>query len=256
MTESFRAIPIPAAKGNRYGFLDTIRGLVIISMVFYHLVWDMVHLLGVSGIDMRSSGMFLWQRSICWTFILLSGFCWPLGKRHFRRGITVFGAGMLVTAVTLAVMPQNRIVFGILTLLGSCMLLLIPLEKLLCKIPAAAGLALSLLLYFFTANVDQGYLGFGGFSMISLPQSWYQGNLAAYLGFLPPDFYSTDYFPLLPWLFLFLAGYFLNRTVSSSDIWRRIRVWNVPALSFLGRHSLLIYLLHQPLLYAIIQLAG
>ena len=253
MTESFRAIPIPAAKSSRYGLLDTVRGLVIISMVFYHLVWDLVHLLGVSGIDMRSSGMFLWQRSICWTFILLSGFCWPLGRRHLRRGLTVFGAGLLVTAVTLAVMPQNRIVFGILTLLGSCMLLLIPLEKLLCRIPGAAGLALSLLLYFFTADVDRGYLAFG---LIPLPQNWYQGNLAAYLGFLPPDFYSTDYFPLLPWLFLFLAGYFLNRTVSSSDIWRRIRVWNVPALSFLGRHSLLIYLLHQPLLYAIIQLAG
>ena len=57
---------------------------------------------------------------------LLSGYCWSLGRRHLRRGLTVFAAGALVSAVTLIAMPENAVRFGVLTLLGSASLLLIP----------------------------------------------------------------------------------------------------------------------------------
>lgn len=244
--------PRGVQKRERFGFLDTIRGLVLLSMIGYHAVWDAVNLLGLSEISMNSFWVLLWQRSICWVFILLSGFCWQLGKRPFHRGITVLGTGMLVTLVTVMFLPSQRIIFGILTLLGSCMLLMIPLEKVLRKIPALAGLVFSLCCYFFTANIAEGYLGFGRW--IPLPGSWYHGCLGAYLGFLPKEFFSTDYYPLFPWLFLFIAGYFLYRLAMDSSLWKNIRGLSHPVLSFLGRHSLLVYLLHQPLLFGMIQL--
>jgi uncharacterized membrane protein len=86
-----------------------------------------------------------------------------------------------------------------------------------------------------------------------LPESLYhQGYLYSFLGFEDVNFHSTDYFSFLPWFFLFLVGYFLGR-------WQQERQIELPAwegkcsfLQFLGRHSLILYLLHQPILFFII----
>ena len=116
---------------TRLDLLDSIRGATLLSMAAYHTVWDLVYLFGVQW-DWYKGGLgFLWQQSICWTFIFLSGFCWPLGRRPLKRGLTVLAGGAAVTLVTVLAMPESRVVFGVLTLLGSCALLLIPLEKLL-----------------------------------------------------------------------------------------------------------------------------
>ena len=130
-------------KRVRYHLLDGIRGIVLISMIAYHFSWNMVYMYGAKWSWYRSTGAYIWQQSICWTFIILSGFCWSMGKQPLKSGLMVFGGGLLVTAVTIAVMPQNRVVFGVLTCIGSCMLLLIPLDKVLRKIPAEAGVILS-----------------------------------------------------------------------------------------------------------------
>ena len=150
----------------------------------------------------------MWQQSICWVFILLSGFCLPLGHRPLRRGLIVSGAGVLVTTVTLLFMPEDRVVFGVLTLLGGAMLITGLLQPLLQKIPAWAGLVVSLLLFAATYHTQDA------------SGSWAVADIAArclvcqplhgVLGFFPRGFFSTDYFPLLPWLFLFWAGYFLH----------------------------------------------
>ena len=116
---------------TRLDLLDSIRGATLLSMAAYHAVWDLVYLFGVQW-DWYKGGLgFLWQQSICWTFIFLSGFCWPLGRRPLKRGLTVLAGGAAVTLVTVLAMPESRVVFGVLTLLGACALLLIPLEKLL-----------------------------------------------------------------------------------------------------------------------------
>ena len=80
-------------------------------------------------------------------FILLSGFCWNLGKRHLKRGLVISAWGLLITGVTYAFMPSEKILFGILTFTGTAMLLLIPLSKVLERIPAWAGFAGSFLLF-------------------------------------------------------------------------------------------------------------
>ena len=71
---------------GRYALLDELRGLDLVSMMLYHACWDMMFLFGIwmdwyAGMPGR-----LWQQSICWVFILLSGFCLPLGHRPLRRG--------------------------------------------------------------------------------------------------------------------------------------------------------------------------
>ena len=108
---------------GRYALLDELRGLDLVSMMLYHGCWDLVNLFGIQADWYYGLPGHLWQQSICWVFILLSGFCVQLGHHTLRRGAQVFGAGALVTAVTLLFMPEDRVVFGVLTLLGSAMLL-------------------------------------------------------------------------------------------------------------------------------------
>lgn len=242
------------STSTRCALLDELRGLDLISMMLYHGMWDLVYLFGVRAPWYGSWQGELWQQSICWVFILLSGFCVPLGHRTLKRGAQVFAAGALVTVVTLVFMPEDRVVFGVLTFLGSAMLLTGVLEPLLKKIPPAAGLAVSAVLFALTYHLDERWLGFGGLRL-ALPDAWYANYFTAFFGFLPFDFYSTDYFGLLPWLFLFWAGYYLHKAVGRRRM-EPLRRSVCPALGWMGRHSLLLYLLHQPVIYGILSAAA
>ena len=236
----------------RYRLLDELRGLDLISMMLYHGMWDVVFLFGVAQKWYTGRPGFVWQQSICWVFILLSGFCLPLGHHPFRRGAVVFGAGALVTAVTLLFLPEDVVWFGVLTLLGSAMLLTGLVQKWLQKIPPAVGLAVSLILFALTYHTMDGYWGLGPLRW-ALPQGLYANYLTAYFGFYPVSFYSSDYFPLLPWLFLFWAGYYLHPLVGRKRM-EPLRRSVCPPLGWLGRHSLVLYLLHQPVIFGVLTL--
>lgn len=235
-------------RPRRHG-LDTLRGIALVSMILYHATWDMVYLFGANWDWYRSDGAYIWQQSICWTFILLSGYCFHLGRRRFRRGLMAFGGGWLVTVVTLVTMPDTPIFWGVLTLLGSAALLTIPLDGLFGRIPARVGLALSFCLFLLFRDVSSGWLGFEGARILALPEALYANFFTAWLGFPAAGFYSSDYFPLLPWLFLFWSGYFLYR-LRPEDSHRELP--RIPVVTFMGRRSLLIYLLHQPVVYAVL----
>lgn len=238
-------------KRRRYQVLDTIRGFALLSMLLYHASWDLVYLFGADWPWYHGFAAHVWQQSICWTFILLSGYCWSLGRNQLRRGLTVFFCGALVTAVTRWFMPENVVLFGVLTLLGSAAILLYELEPLAARVPARAGAAGSFLLFLLTRDVSGGYLGFEGLRLAALPGTLYRNLFTAFLGFPPAGFFSTDYFPLLPWGFLFLTGYFLFRLRPEET--REIR--RVPLVTAMGRHSLLIYMLHQPVIYVLLTAA-
>ena len=134
-------------SANRYALLDELRGLDLISMMCYHGLWDVVFLFGVQLPWYTGMPGHLWQQSICWVFILLSGFCLPMGHHPYKRGALVFGAGALVTAVTVFFMPEDVVLFGVLTLLGSAMGITALLEKALRKIPPAVGAVVSVALF-------------------------------------------------------------------------------------------------------------
>ena len=239
------------AKRPHYDLLDTVRGLCILSMVAYHGMYDLVDIIGLGAPWYTGLPGYIWQQSICWTFILLSGMCWQLSRHHVKRGLLLVGCGAAITLVTWLVMPSQRILYGVLNLLGLSALLLIPLEKVFRKIPAWAGLAGALLLFALTRNVSRGSLGFEGLVLCPLPEWLYTTDLFAVVGFHSPSFWSTDYFPLLPWFFLFCAGYFLWSGLSKSARAKELLQTGVRPLSFLGRHSLVIYLLHQPVLMGV-----
>lgn len=240
---------------KRYDLLDTIRGVVLVSMMIYHGTWNFVYIYGMDWEWYRGTGAYLWQQSICWIFILLSGFCFSLGKRHLKSGLLVFGSGGLVTLVTVLFMPSNRVVFGVLTCIGSCILLVTILEKGLKKIPEKIGALFSFFVFLFTKNTNLGYWGWGNGKGIRLPREWYRNLASAYLGFPDRKFYSTDYFSLLPWFFLFLTGFYLYQIVKKRN-WLEMRFFRGKILifSFLGRHSLIVYLLHQPVIYGLQEL--
>lgn len=245
----------------RYPQIDILRGLCLISMIIYHTVWDMVYIHGFDWMWYRSTWAFVWQQSICWTFILLSGFCLPMGKHPVRRGSIVFVAGGLVSVVTLIIMPDTPIIFGVLTFLGSCAIVVGVLHKFIQKIispvSAAVGVAVSFLLFAFTYSVNDRAVGVFGEELILLPSILYHNYFTTFLGFPQSGFVSTDYFSLIPWFFLFLTGYFSYfMLMTASQGGNRLRMWmqkgRCKPLEWLGRHSLIVYMLHQPVVYGVL----
>lgn len=239
---------------SRYALLDELRGLDLISMMLFHVCWDLVFLFDVNMRWYAGTPGRLWQQSICWVFILLSGFCVPLGRHMLRRGTVVFGAGAVVTLATLVFMPEGRVIFGVLTFLGTAMLLTGVLEPVLKRTPPLVGLAASAVLFAVCYPVGSGWMGLGGWKLM-LPQSLYANYFTAFFGFYPDWFYSADYFGLLPWLFLFWAGYYLHKAVGRRRM-EPLRRSVCPALGWVGRHSLLLYLLHQPVIYGVLSAAA
>lgn len=236
------------ASASRILWIDGLRGLTILSMIGYHALWDAVHRYGFACPWFDGAGAYLWQQSICWTFILLSGLCWPFSRSPLKRGLQVFAMGLVVSIVTWLFARDSFILFGVLTFIGSAMLLMIPLDKGLKRLSLPAGLGLSALGFFLTRDVSRGALGFETLKLVKLPSFLYADIATAFWGFPPKGFQSADYFPLIPWLFLFVLGYFLNRCLKPAAA---SPSWDAPPLRFLrfmGRHALLIYLLHQPVI--------
>ena len=86
--------------------------------------------------------------------------------------------------------------------------------------------------------------------LLRLPEALYQNVLTAYLGFPPPDFGSSDYFPLIPWCFLFLTGFYLHGLCGKQIL--AVRWKGIAPLNLIGRHALGIYMLHQPVIYGLL----
>ncbi|MBR1554274.1 MAG: DUF1624 domain-containing protein [Oscillospiraceae bacterium] len=238
--------PIP----DRCHLLDTLRGLTVINMVLFHAVWDLVYIFGMKWNWYHGQDAYLWQQGICWSFILLSGFCSGMSRHLLRRGLTVFGLGAGITLITALFMPENLILFGVLTLIGSCMLLMAGCRKFLQKIPAMLGIFVNFILFAFTKHVNSQFLGIFSHELFSLPSGLYRNYLTAYLGFPQKGFYSTDYFSLIPWLFLFLTGFFIYQASGQKIL--NIKWKGISFLNFIGRHALEIYALHQPVIYGIL----
>lgn len=237
---------------TRLHLLDAFRGFLMVNMIAYHGMWNLVYLFGVKAGWYAGTPKYLWQQFICWSFILLSGFCWSMSRNHLKRGLLVFGGGALVSLVTCLVMPENRILFGVLTCIGSCMLVMILLAGALKKIPAKIGAVCSFVLFFLLRNCPKGTLGFEGLVICELPASLYRNNLTAFLGFPYANFFSTDYFSLIPWIFLFITGFFLYRITTQANLNEKLFArGRLPLLNRIGENSLLIYLLHQPVLYGL-----
>lgn len=220
-------------------------------MISYHFLWDLVYLYNADIPWYKSHGAYIWQQSICWTFILLAGFSWHLGKKHMKRGLWAFGGGVVVSLVTAIVLPNDRVRYGVLTLIGSCILIWILLDKVLKKIPAGVGVSVSFVLFLILRSWTKQDPIQLSLSDNLLNVTWLKSVLA-YIGFPQAGFSSTDYFPLLPWIFLFATGYFLYSFLQEKGLINRLfGKGKVLGINFLGKHSLIIYMIHQTICYVV-----
>lgn len=282
---------------RRYLLLDTLRGILLLAMVLYHLGWDLVYLFSYKFSWFTSVWVYLCQQSICWSFILLSGYCiglkqnqnrrkstdreqscpcreegisceqmeqivcWncknkdiPEAKRLYGRGLAVLAAGTFITLVTVPFFPQTPNIFGVLFFLGCAMLSSVFLQNVLHKVPVKLGFTASIAAFFLLRNINRHSLGFESLRIGELSDSWYNFGLpGAFLGLPGADFYSADYFSFIPWYFLFLAGYFLYGIFPAEKFSCLFNKGN-RGLAFLGKNSLLFYLLHQPLILVLLYL--
>lgn len=234
---------------ERYYVIDFIRAFVILNMIIYHALWDIVYLFD-RDIEWYVSDMGeIWQRFICITFIVLSGFCWSMSRNHVKRGIYTLVMGAVISVITMIFVPEGTIKYGILTMIGSAVLIMIPLEKVLKYANDWGGFILSILLYVFTKDINRGYLLFYS---VKVPEYLYRGEFMTYLGFEEEGFYSADYFSLIPWIFVFISGYFLYRIMKRKNLIMTLKGVPNHIIEGISRGSLVIYMLHQPVVYGLI----
>ena len=219
---------LPGKK--RIQLLDAWRGAAVLVMVGWHLAWDM-GAVGVFPKDVMFGVPATAVRDfIVFSFLLLSGISARLSRSNLRRGLKTLGCAMGVTAVMY--LAGDPVWFGILHLLGCCMLLYAAVGKWFSRlsVPLAAGICLALFLITF-----------------HVPDLRVETTWTWMFGFRTVEFYSADYYPLLPWGFLFFTGAALGERA------KELPDAECPAwLCWLGRRALAVYLIHQPVLAALV----
>lgn len=234
--------------------IDYLRGLAIIYMVFFHFVYDMAYLLET---EWGRNAYAFHSRIVVFdtaSFILLAGVSSAFSRSNVKRGGRLLAIGILFTLVTAFVFPGQAIYFGILQLLGSCMVLYGAFEERLRGLPAVVMLLVSAAVFVLTYHIQRGYVGIEGLFQLDLPPELLQNNLLYPYGVIKGGFASVDYVPLLPWFFLYFGGTYIGALlVKYRD---KLPGWcyadPLPPLSLMGRHSLLIYILHQPMILAVV----
>ena len=233
-----------AVKRERYRLIDSLRGFALLNMVAFHLCYDIFMIYGVDDNWALRPESVAWERFICVSFILISGISLNFSKHAYRRGLIVSGCGALITLVTAIAMPDEIILFGVLSCIGACMLIAQALRRLLEKCNPFAGAAAAFALFGFSYGLPDGF------------QLRFSPSYLRILGDLALDLVNAlkivavFYFPLFPWIFLFVCGFFLWRALTELKL-DRLFVRGVPVLDYLGKYSLWIYMIHQPVLMGV-----
>jgi uncharacterized membrane protein len=227
----------------RFWEIDVLRGVAIVLMIVFNYAFTFAFL-GLLSFESEPF-WFLFPRVIAAMFVILAGLSLVLGYeksgagKQALRGLSVFGCGLLITGATLILVPQYAIYFGVLHLIGFSILAALPLMRMgkdTIALLAAAGIVFGLFLNTFT--VDFPWL--------------------LWLGFMPTGFMTLDYFPVFSWFGVFLLGVYMGKKYYAGGK-RRFKIRNVNGtgpLAFIGRHTLIIYMLHQPVLLIALHLAG
>lgn len=239
-------------NSNRYWEIDSLRGLAVIMMVVFHIFFDLDYF-NVYSINLKILPIQIIQYFIATTFITIVGISLTLSynkkKSHLStkritlilisRGLKIFCIGMLITVITWFYPNQGYIVFGILHFIGLAIILAIPFlnhKKILLFIGIISVL-FGIFLRSFIVNFDYLF----------------------WLGLRPYRFYTLDYFPLFPWFGVVLIGVFFGNLLYPGGK-RRFNIQDysnskfISFFRFLGRKSLIIYLLHQPVIVGMILL--
>ncbi len=243
-----------ARPSGRIHSMDELRGFAVFCMVFFHGFYTAGFLFG-SEIGLYFFRFFTpAEPFFAGMFIFISGVACNLSHSNLGRGLKLLAVALGVTLVTGVFLPEDIITFGILHFLAVCMVACGLLDRRAAAKAARRRFAwyqpaACAALYLLTRGVPSGFLGPGGALSLPLPGALYASGWLAPLGLPGPGFASADYFPLLPWAFVFAAGVFTGRLAREGKFPAFLYPQRVPALSWLGKHALLIYLAHQPVIY-------
>ena len=228
---------------SRVWELDALRGICILGMICVHLVFDLSRF---GGMSFTLPKWFVFVRQYGHVFfVLISGICATFSSSTFKRGVTVFGAALFISYVTFYMdkvigITGIGIWFGILHMLGLCMILY-PLFR---KLP-----------FWALAVIGAAFIALG---------FWLE-TLTVEVPFLFPIglraegvFVGSDYFPIFPGLGWFLVGAALGKSVyrRRESLLPRVNAdfFLLRFFRWVGKYSLFFYLLHQPVLFILVNL--
>lgn len=240
----------PSAK-QRMAFFDVLRGFSVISMTLFHLCYDLRFLYGFDLTFFRPPFQDIWRASISWTFLFIAGCMCSFSRDGLKRASRYLLAALAIFVVTSVAAVDTPINFGIIFCMGACTLIEYLLQKAQAS-PEGWTIGLILFLIFIVLRgVPLGYIGLFG-QTIALPRWLYATPYLSFLGFPGPDFASGDYYPVIPFVFMYLTGTAFGR------MWRKegYPAWfqgiSCRPLEWVGQHALPIYILHQPAILGIL----
>lgn len=243
-SENARTLQKMRENGQRLQSLDAIRGLSIILMVGYHFLFDLVEFAGAPRWWFSNPLFDFLQVVFSAAFILMAGISSHLSRNNWKRGGMVCAAALVITAATYTLDKllhlQTLVTFGVLHLLGVCILIYAAARKVIDRIPRWAAPVLYLALLYVTRRfcymryVETPFLF--PFGMVKL------------------GFYWGDYYPLFPWMFVFFLGTWLGQYLVEGKFPKMFYKARCPLLAWFGQHTLAIYLIQQPVLYVLTML--
>lgn len=243
-----------SARGRVEAF-DLVRGLAVVSMVLFHLCYDLRFIVGVP-LDWFSGALReAWRCSISWSFVFVAGCMCPLSRDNLRRALRYGAAALAIWVVTSVAAVDTPISFGIIYCMAACTLVAWALGR--AGLMPRGRVAAACLFVAFLALQDlaSGRVGLGPLAL-GVPARLYQTPWLSWLGLPGPGFSSGDYYPLLPYLALFLAGAALGERWARRGYPAWARSARVAPLNLIGRHALAVYVAHQPVILGASLLAG
>ncbi|MDD6572245.1 MAG: heparan-alpha-glucosaminide N-acetyltransferase [Thermoflexaceae bacterium] len=249
-TEKAEEIKSTASIQNRKRIvlLDTLRGLLLIPVILFHLLYDLHFMFGAEIKIMNGRGIYVFRDCFVSLLILLSGICCNLSRSNIKRGIKTLGCALIISLVTGIIIPEEFVFFGILHFFGTAMILCGLTWREIKKVPPTAGCIAMILLFLLTYGIYDVNLS------SVLGTGIYEGMdkyVLFILGF-NTRCYSADYYPLMPWIFMFFTGVFAGRGIKERKLPELFYRNFCPVITWIGRNTLWIYMLHQPVLYAVL----
>ena len=245
-----------STEKNRIHLLDEVRGFAVFCMVFYHGFYILSDFFGVEIAGKLFDFFTPVEPFFAGLFIIVCGISCSLSHSNLKRGLKIFGVALALSFVTIVIMPAinidgAQIYFGILHFLGVSVLIHALIGKKTEKINPYIGIIACAMLYPFFSGIETGTLSYGEIFVLKIPEVFYNTNWLMPLGIYSKDFYSADYFPIFPSIFIFFAGVFIGRIFKEKGFPNYSYKQRVTFFGWLGKKAFIIYILHMPIIAGI-----
>ncbi len=232
---------------KRFWELDFLRATAVIMMVVFHFLWDLNYF-GFAQFDLYSGFLGGFQKTTAGLFLLLAGVGLSLScnrspkdypARFLKKSLKIFFFAFLLTGFSLAFFSTQPIFFGILHLIAFSVILSVPFAR-----QKNACLLLGIFFILFPVFFDLQPLGIKPLFFVGLSK----------------PFPALDFFPVFPWFGVVLLGIFAGHSFYENGkpkiALKEPQNMLADALQVIGRNSLFVYFIHQPILAGLLFLAS